>query len=195
MEKEQSPGMVLEESYEELIEGCRRGDSEAFRELFERHKDKVYSTALRYSGDVVVAQDICQDTFLKLFTSLKAFRGESDFSSWLYRLVVNSCFDQHRKVRRLMPLLDEALALIRTPDAGGALDQIMRAELSGHLRALVANLSDEQRMLLVLRYTQSLSYGEIGRILGTSTGTVASRLNRIHRMLERRMIAKGGRRG
>jgi DNA-directed RNA polymerase specialized sigma24 family protein len=50
-------------------------------------------------------------------------------------------------------------------------------------------------MLLVLRYTQSLSYGEIGRILGTSTGTVASRLNRIHRMLERRMIAKGGRRG
>jgi len=194
MKKEQSPGMVLEESDEEIIAGCRRGDSEAFRELFERHKDKVYSIALRYSGDAVVAQDICQDTFLKLFTGLGSFRGESDFSSWLYRLVVNSCFDQHRKVRRLMPLLDEALAMIQAPDAG-ALDQIMRAELSGHLRAVVAKLSGEQRMLLVLRYTQSLSYGEIGRILGTSTGTVASRLNRIHRMLERRLIAKGGGRG
>ena len=184
--------MVLEESDQELIEGCRRGDSEAFRALFERHKDKVYSIALRYSGDPAVAQDIAQETFLKLFVGLKTFRGESDFGAWLYRLVVNSCFDQKRRVRRLMPLLDEALAMLQAPDIS-ALDEIVRAELSAHLRAVLGDLSDEQRMLLVLRYTQSLSYDEIAGILECSGGTIASRLNRIHRMLERRLARFAGR--
>ena len=184
--------MVLEESDKQLIEACRRGDSEAFRALFERHKDKVYSIALRYSGDAAVAQDIAQDTFLKLFVGLGNFRGEADFSSWLYRLVVNSCFDQKRKIRRLIPLLDEALAMLRAPEAS-ALDEIVRAERSGHLRAVMAGLPDEHRMLLVLRYTQGLSYDEIAEIMGASRGTVASRLNRIHRMLERRLLRFAGR--
>jgi len=179
--------MVLEESDKELIEGCQRGDAEAFRAIFEGYKDKVYSIALRYSGDVAVAQDIAQETFLKLYVGVKSFRGEADFGSWLYRLVVNSCLDQKRKTRRLMPLLDEALALLQAPDLS-AYDEIVRVELRGHLRTVVAGLSDEQRMLLVLRYTQSLSYDEIAAILGTSRGTVASRLNRIHRMLERRLL-------
>ena len=108
--------MVLEESDKELIEACRRGDPDAFRALFELHKDQVYSIALRYSGDPAIAQDIAQETFLKLFTRIGSFRGESDFSSWLYRLVVNSCLDQKRKTRRLAPLLDEALAILQAPD-------------------------------------------------------------------------------
>jgi RNA polymerase sigma-70 factor (ECF subfamily) len=178
--------MVLEESDREIIDACRRGESEAFRALFERNKDKVYSIALRYSGDPAVAQDIAQETFLKVFAGLNSFRGEAEFGSWLYRLVVNSCFDQKRKVRRLTPLLDEALAMLQAPDVS-ALDGIVQAELSAHLRTVVATLSDEQRMLLVLRYTQSLSYEEIAEALGTTKGTVASRLNRIHRMLERRL--------
>jgi RNA polymerase sigma-70 factor (ECF subfamily) len=183
--------MVLEESDEELIEGCQRGESEAFRALFERHKDKVFSIALRYSGDPAVAQDIAQETFLKLFVGLKSFRGESDFSSWLYRLVVNSCLDQKRKTRRLMPLLDEALAMLQAPDVS-AFDEISRAELRLGLRSVLADLSGERRMLLVLRYTQALSYDEIGRILGVAGGTVASRLNRIHRVLERRLLRFAG---
>ncbi len=198
MEKERIRIMVLEGTDRELIDACRRGEAEAFRALFERHKDKVYSIALRYSGDAAVAQDIAQETFLKLYVGLGSFRGEADFSSWLYRLVVNSCFDQKRKVRRLTPLLDEALALLQAP-AEDALDELMRAELSGHLRDVLADLPDDQRMLLVLRYTQALSYDEIAEIMGASAGTVASRLNRIHRMLERRLqrfaLRKGGNRG
>ncbi len=182
--------MVLEESDKELVEGCKRGESEAFRELFERHKDKVYSIALRFSGDAAMAQDIAQDTFLKLFVGLKGFRGESGFSSWLYRLVVNSCLDHRRKSRRLMPLLDEALAMVYSPQTS-AVDEMLRVELRGHLRTVVASLSDDRRMLLVLRYTQSLSYDEIAAILGTSSGTIASRLNRVHRILARRLARFG----
>jgi RNA polymerase sigma-70 factor (ECF subfamily) len=184
--------MVLEESDQELISACQRGESDAWHALFERHKDKVYSIALRYSGDAAVAQDITQDTFLKLFAGLRSFRGDSAFGSWLYRLVVNSCLDQKRRVRRLMPLLDEAMSMLQAPEKS-ALDQMVRAELSGHLQEVVTALSDEQRILLVLRYTQALSYSEIAEVLGTSSGTIASRLSRIHRMLERRLLRFGER--
>ncbi len=101
--------VLVEQTERELVEACRHGEPDAFRALFERYKDKVYSVALRYSGDPAVAQDISQDTFLKLFSVIGSFRGESGFESWLYRLVVNRCFDQKRGARRLMPLLDEFL--------------------------------------------------------------------------------------
>src|SRR5438105_13824068 len=102
--------MVLEETGNELIEACQRGESDAFRALFERYKDTVYSIALRFSGDPAVAQDIAQDTFLKLFSAIGSFRGDANFDSWLYRLVANSCFDHKRKTRRLMPMVEEFLS-------------------------------------------------------------------------------------
>ena len=68
--------MVLECADRELVEGCRRGEREAFRVLFETYKDKIYSIALRFSGDQGLAMDIAQDTFLKLYSSIADFRGE-----------------------------------------------------------------------------------------------------------------------
>jgi RNA polymerase sigma-70 factor, ECF subfamily len=183
--------MVLNQTEEaetgnQLIEGCRRGDPEAFRALFEKYKDTVYSIALRYSGDAAVAQDIAQDTFLKLFSAVGSFRGDSNFESWLYRMVVNSCFDQKRRTRRLTPLLDGILDALRTPDVS-VLDEVLRAEMSTYVRSVVDSLPANQRMVVVLRYTQGLSYEEIAAILGCSAGTIASRLNRAHKILERRL--------
>src|SRR5665213_779123 len=149
--------MVLEETGKELIEACQRGEPDAFRALFDRYKDKVYSVALRYSGDGALAQDIAQDTFLKLFSAIGSFRGDSSFDSWLYRLVVNSCFYQKRRSRRLVPMVDEWLSALRAPDAS-ILDDVLRAEMSGHLHSVVGSLRPEQRMMIVLRYTEGLSY-------------------------------------
>jgi RNA polymerase sigma-70 factor, ECF subfamily len=178
--------MVLQESEKDLIEGCRRGDPEAFRALFEKYKDTVYSIALRYGGDAASAQDIAQDTFLKLFSTIGSYRGESNFESWLYRMVVNSCFDQKRKTRRLAPLLDEVLSLLRTPDIS-ALDEVLRSEMSAQVKAVIDGLAPDQRIVVILRYTQGLSYDEIAEILGCAPGTIASRLNRAHKILERRL--------
>src|SRR6266566_3518832 len=178
--------LVLEQTGKELIEGCRRNDPDAFRALFEQYKDSVYSIALRYSGDATVAQDIAQDTFLKLFSAIGTFRGDANFQSWLYRMVVNSCFDQKRKARRLTPMVDEFFAVLQSPGAS-ALDEVLRSEMSAHVRSVVANLPPEQRMVIVLRYTQGLSYDEIAEILGCSSGTIASRLNRAHKILGRRL--------
>jgi RNA polymerase sigma-70 factor (ECF subfamily) len=183
--------MVLEDTQtgtqNDLIGRCQdRSDPDGFRALFDRYKDKVYSIALRYSGDPAIAQDITQETFLKLFAAIGGFRREANFDSWLYRLVVNACFDQKRKTRRLTSLVDGFLDLLHAP-GGTALDDILRAEMSGRVRSVVESLPPEQRMIIVLRYTENLSYEQIAAILGRPAGTIASRLNRVHKILERRL--------
>jgi RNA polymerase sigma-70 factor (ECF subfamily) len=186
--------MVLEDTERELVEACQRGDRDAFRALFERHKNKVYSIALRYSGDAETAMDIAQETFLKLFTCIGGFRGASNFESWLYRLVVNCCLDQKRKTRRLMPLVGELLDVLQAPGQS-MVEEVAKAELGGRVRSAVGNLPADQRMVIVLRYTQGLSYDEIADILGCSAGTIASRLSRAHKTLERRLSHFAGKTG
>jgi RNA polymerase sigma-70 factor (ECF subfamily) len=186
--------MVLEGAARELIESCQRGERDSFRALFEAHKDKVYSIALRYAGDEAAAMDIAQDTFLKLFSCIRDFRGEASFESWLYRLVVNACLDQKRRHRRLMPLVDELIGALRA-SGENVLRHLLRLELSERVQSVVGTLPPEQRIVIVLRYTEGLSYEEIADALGCSMGTVASRLNRAHKVLERRLAHLAGRQG
>ena len=183
--------MVLEANGREVIardviNACRRGDPDAFRALFEAHKDRVYSIALRYSGDAAAAMDIAQDTFLKVLSQIQKFRGDADVETWIYRIAVNACLDHQRRARKLMPFLGE---LIDAVSARGenVLHRLMRAETAGDVQRIVARLPAEQRMVVVLRYTEGLAYDEIARILGCSAGTVASRLNRAHKVLERKL--------
>jgi RNA polymerase sigma-70 factor (ECF subfamily) len=176
---------VLEDSPRELVEACRRGERDAFRALFETYKDKVYSIALRFGGDEALAMDIAQDVFLKLFSSIGEFRGDAAFSTWVYRLVVNCCLDHRRRSWRLIPIADDLLAVLRAP--GDSLDRMLHSEMRDRVRGAVEKLAPELRMVVVLRYTEGLSYDEIAEVVGVATGTVASRLNRAHKVLERRL--------
>lgn len=178
--------MVLEANGREVIESCQNGDPDAFRALFEAHKDRVYSIALRYSGDPTAAMDIAQETFLKVLSRIHEFRGEAGIETWLYRIAVNTCLDHQRRLRKWMPFLGE---LIDALSARGesVLQRLVRAEMADDVQRIIARLPAEQRMVVVLRYTEGLSYDEIARILGCSPGTVASRLNRAHKVLERRL--------
>jgi RNA polymerase sigma-70 factor (ECF subfamily) len=178
--------MVLNANDRDVIEACKRGDHDAFAALFAAHKDRVYSIALRYSGDPASAMDIAQETFLKLLSSIKDFRGEASFESWIYRLVVNSCLDQQRRGRRWLPFLADFLNVLRAP-GDTALQNLLRAEMQKNVQSVVAKLPPEQRIVVILRYTEGLSYDHIAEILGCSPGTVASRLNRAHKVLERRL--------
>ena len=91
------------EARETVIEACRRGDRDAFRLLFEKHKDRVYSVALYFfGGDEATACDVTQAVFLKLFTRIGQFHGESEFATWLYRLTTNACVDESRRRRRFL---------------------------------------------------------------------------------------------
>ena len=84
----------------EIVAACRSGDRDAFRALYDIYKDRVYSIALYFfHGDRVAASDVAQQVFLKLMTSMSQFRGDAEFSTWLYRLVVNACMDAARRRR------------------------------------------------------------------------------------------------
>jgi RNA polymerase sigma factor (sigma-70 family) len=87
---------------EAVIEACKQGDREAFRRLFERHKDRVYCVALYFfGGDEATAADVTQQVFLKLFTRIDQFQGEAEFTTWLHRLTTNACVDEQRKRGRV----------------------------------------------------------------------------------------------
>lgn len=170
-----------------VIEACRRGDRDAFKTLFETYKDKVFSIAL-YStgGDQAFAEDITQQTFLKLFTAIQQFRGESEFTTWLYRLVVNACMDERRRRKRLMAMEGEAA---QVPAAGKTLQETeyARNEVAAAVRSAIKDLKPKFRMAILLKYIEGLSYEEIALVMGCSKGTVASRLNRGHSQLAKRL--------
>ena len=183
--------MLLEDTQSGLIDACRRGETEAQRALFDLYKDRVYTIALRYSGDPATADDVTQDSLVKLFAAIGGFRGNSGFDSWLYRVVVNTCFDHKRKVRRLLPLVDSLVEFLRSP-ARCPLEDLLRTEQSSLVRDAIAKLEPEFRMVVVLRYSLDLPYEEIAAILACPPGTVASRLSRAHSILEKRLKKRIG---
>lgn len=166
-----------------VIEACRNGDREAFRQLFERHKDRVYSIALYFfGGDEATAGDVTQQVFLKLFTKIGQFRGGSEFTTWLYRLATNACVDELRRRRRFLPFGDATPG--REPFEKSSQEaSVARAEVAELVKEAVAELKPKLRVAILLKYFEELSYEEIAAVLGCSKGTVASRLNRGHKAL------------
>ena len=183
-------GLAAATEPEGLVEACRRGDPEAFRALYEVYKDDVYSIAWNFTGDEETARDVTQDVFLKLFSAIGGFRGESSFRTWLFRLVANACRDTQRRSRRLVAVEDAVLE--RAEDPGSADSDAREREISRQVRSAVVSLAPKVRLAILLRYVQELSYSEIAAALGCSPGTVASRLNRGHRMLAERLHALRG---
>lgn len=172
---------------ERVIEACRQGDREAFRLLFEAYKDRVFSMAVySFGGDESAANDVAQQIFLKLMTNIGKFRGDSSFSTWLYRLVVNACLDERRRRRRLLSY-EEVSPMSRVEDQRPQEKQFARTELADSVKAAIAQLSPKLRMPILLKYVEGLSYEDIAAVLDCSQGTVASRLNRGHKELARRL--------
>ena len=170
-----------------VIEACQQGDRAAFQLLFETYKDKVFSIAVYSSGgDRAVADDVTQQIFLKLFTAIRQFRGESEFTTWLYRLVVNACLDERRRRRRLLPW-GETVAMRNPVEKKPQEKQYARLEVAEAVRAAIGELKPKFRLPILLKYIEGLSYEEIASVMGCSKGTVASRLNRGHSQLAKRL--------
>jgi RNA polymerase sigma-70 factor (ECF subfamily) len=172
---------------EAVIEACKQGDRDAFRRLFERHQDRVYSVAFYFfGGDEATAADVTQQVFLKLFTRIGQFQGEAEFTTWLQRVTTNACVDEQRKRRRVQQL-DEGLELNEPRGRWVQEESLARAEVSRSVKRAVAALKPKLRVVMLLKYFEEMSYEEIADALGLSKGTVASRLNRGHKALARRL--------
>lgn len=168
----------------ELIEACRRGEVEALRALYDAHKDKVYSICLYYfHGDPAAAADATQQAFLKLISNIGQFRGTADFSTWLYRLVANTCLDGARRAKAHVARVANEIEPDTLSGAGSQEDDLIRAQRARLVQEALSTLPPKFRLPLLLRYFEDLSYEEMAEALRCSIGTIASRLSRGHKML------------
>ena len=166
----------------EILEACRRGDRDAFRALYEAHKDRVYSIAYHFfHGDADAAGEVTQQVFLKLMREITRFRGDAAFSTWLYRLVVNACVDRSR--RRRHDVSADPVVLDRVAARGSHEERFARQEVAVSVQRAIAALPAKLRAAILLRYFEDLSYADMAAALNCSIGTVASRLSRGHRLL------------
>ena len=173
---------------ERVIEACQAGDREAFRLLFETYKDRVFSIAVySFGGDETAASDVSQQVFLKLMTNIAQFRGDAAFTTWLFRLVVNACTDEQRKRRRFLPF-GESTPMSRIEERRPQEKRYLKAEIADSVQTAIKQLKPKLRMAILLKYVEDLSYEEIATVLGCSKGTVASRLNRGHQALARKLV-------
>ena len=175
---------------DQVLESCRQGDAEAFRILFETYQDRVHSIALVFfKGDAAAANDVTQQVFLKLMTRVGQFQSRADFSTWLYRLVTNTCLDRHRSLKRwvFFGSADDA-EKIATPRSVKSVEQeYSDLEISRLVQTAIQELKPKFRIAVLLKYFDDLSYEEMAAALQISKGTVASRLNRAHRMLAEKL--------
>ena len=148
-----------------LARACAAGDSDVFAELYRTHSDRMKSIAYNHLGNVSDAEDAVQETFLKIHRAASTFTGEAAFSTWIYRVLVNTCYDVLRKRQRRIQEapIDDFIAGER-PGAG--VDDVKRIAL----RKMLAELPEQRRSVFVLFEIEGLSHAEIAQILGISEG-------------------------
>jgi len=161
-----------------LVAAARDGDGDAFELLVRRHQGAVYGLALRMLGSEADAQDAAQDTFVQAWRALARFRGDSAFSTWLYRIVTNRCLNILARRRPADALSDDHADRRDDPAEIAVGRERMHA-----VAAAVLRLGREQRAALVLREFQGLSYDEIAAVLGITVAAVKGRIHRARLLL------------
>lgn len=163
-------------------------DRSAFSRLMGKYKDTVYAFCFRYTGDRQDAEDAAQEVFIKVYKNIGSFRGEAKFSSWLYRIAVNTCYNyvRWRKRLRLPGLIrinkdqgtDERIAVEMRDYATDPEKSLLNKELAYVIRSAVARLRGKQRSVVILKDFLDRSYEEIATIMNMSVGSVKSTLSR-----------------
>ncbi len=175
-------------SDETLVRRCLEGEKQAFEILFERYRQPVFALTLRYAGDHDEADDLLQDVFLKVFERLHLFKFRSAFSTWLYRIAVNTSLDRRRWRKRRE---DPPEGWRDAPETTPADERVDNQRLRTILDEALQELPEHFRLVVILKDMQDFPYEDIASILGISRGTVASRLNRGRRALRKVLERKG----
>ena len=177
--------MTEQMTEQDLLAECRNGSRKAFELLYQANQRRVFSVALNFfGGKKQIAEDITQQVFLKIFNKITDFRGQSELTTWIYRMTVNACIDEQRKTRRFFSIENffGEFRTRKTPD-----EKLERKEISDEVQKAIATLKPKFRLPILLKYSEGLSYQEIAEILDCSMGTIASRLNRGHKMLAQKL--------
>jgi RNA polymerase sigma-70 factor (ECF subfamily) len=176
-----------------LITRCLKGEQEAFRALYQRYCPRVRSLLYQLTGKPEGLDDLTQEVFIKVYRALPNFRGESQFSTWLFRVTYNVCQDMRRKQgRRLQTVaLGEHNSLENLPIPDEREDNLTRLSRQQLVQDALATLSAEQRDVIVLFDLQEKSQEDVAEILGLPVGTVKSRVYYGRRKLREWLEAQG----
>ena len=184
---------------QELVTRAKAGDQQAFEQLVLDNQNRIYSLAVRLTGDREEGADLAQEAFVKAWQGLPAFQGESSFATWLYRLATNLCLDHLRAQKRRTQSMGPALSLDDEENgpvqvADQQLQPQEAVERSERRRALergLASLPDHHRQVLIMRELSGLSYQEIAQVLDLDLGTVKSRIARARLSLRKILLEDG----
>lgn len=184
---------------QELVQRAQKGDEDAFAQLMRENETRIYNLTLRMTGNEQDALDLAQEAFFNAWRGLKFFKGDSTFSTWVYRLASNACIDHLRRKKRRqdisapMPVVDEEDDRPPDiPDERYAPEQVLeRKQLRQAVSEGLNRLSDEHRQVLIMRELDGLSYQEIGQVLGLEAGTVKSRIARARLALRKILVETG----
>ena len=175
-------------SLEPVIRLAQRGDSGAFEHIYRLHAPRVYALCLRLARDPVEAEDFAQEVFMQLFRKIHTFRGESTFSSWLYRLAANQVFMRFRKKKLTMNSLENSTESDEESGSTELLVGVTDLRLSGlfdriNLQAAIKQLPAGYKVMFVLHDVQGFEHHEIAKILGCSVGNSKSQLHKARKRL------------
>jgi RNA polymerase sigma-70 factor (ECF subfamily) len=173
--REEAARAPLVDEDEELLTRLASNDEAAFRLLVERHVDRAFAIALRIVGSRADAEDVVQDTMLKVWTHRGKWQhGRAKFSTWLYRVITNRCIDLHR-----MPRTDSVDAVPEPIDAQpDVVSAMQRDEVTLMLEKAMQRLPEQQRVAVILSYHENMSNGEIAEVMDTTVAAVESLLKR-----------------
>lgn len=179
----------------ELVKLLRKGDLKALEEIVEKYETKIFNLAMKFMGSQEDAEEVSQDVFLTLYQKAASFKGNSAFSSWLYRITVNSAFMKLRKRKRDMSISINDLS---TPNQRDWLERdtsyhscsetkVVNTELTGILNQAILKLPQRYRSVFVLKDIDGLSNQEVSSLLDLSMPAVKSRLHRARLMLQKKL--------
>jgi RNA polymerase sigma-70 factor (ECF subfamily) len=173
---------------EALVSAAQRGDHEAFAALMTRHQRYVYNLAYRLLQDTHEAQDLTQEAFLRAWKGLETFRGQAKFTTWLYRIVTNLCYNRLPRLQQQVAELDvETVGTLALPENQSPVALAETADRHVWLHRQVAVLPPKYRLVIALFYLQELSYQEIAQVLGVPLGTVKTHLFRAREWLKKQV--------
>ena len=187
----------------ERVRASQAGDRGAFDQLVDQYKEIVYSVAYRFARDPDLAMDLAQDVFIRAYRGIRTFKGKSSFSTWLYRIAVNTCIDYtRRRSRSIDPYtVPEEVAEYADSEPVGAEPAVgpdglaLASELGEQIQRAIDALPSYHKSVFVLYEIKGLSYKEIAEVVGCSIGTVMSRLHyarkKLRAMLEPYVDAGG----
>jgi RNA polymerase sigma-70 factor (ECF subfamily) len=179
----------------ELIRRARAGDHQSLDDLVQRHYKNVFNLAYRLSGNYDDAQDIVIEAFIRVHNALPNFRGDANFSTWIYRITKNVFLDERKKQRlrshasleEMVELEDSSVSRQVEDPTPGPSRVVERREQAEMVQEAVATLPKNQRLMIALYHFQHRSYEEIAEIMNLPIGTVKSRLNRARLALKNKL--------